>query len=179
MVRFIFFFFLHPELCLLDKKSDTPPVKKSDTNKTHDINKDNEDSDESSPAPKKRTRKRSELDCLKSELVSHFTEKSGLPRPPTGTQGECSAAGKLWWHPLIRIADCVGRDVERAQCLVEWALCHADEQGLTVKAPKSIEGIAIGEQARRVRQNGKPRAPAGRKNDKTTMTQTMEWLQEM
>ena len=124
---------------------------------------------------------------LKSELVTHFTEKSGLPRPPTKTKGECSAAGKLWWQPLIRIADCVDRDVARAQCLVEWALCHADSQDLTVSSPASIEKIAIGEQGRRVRQNGRPRAPdglqsrvsAGRKNSGSSMSQNLAWIQEM
>ncbi len=158
------------------------PVTVTDEDSSKDSSKDIEnleDSDESSPAPKKRTRARSELDVLKSELVSHFTEKSGLPRPPTGTKGEFSAAGKLWWQPLIRIADCVDRDVARAQCLVEWALCHADSQALTVSRPASIEKIAIGELGRRIRQDGRPRAAAGRTNGKTSMTQTMEWLQEM
>ena len=137
-----------------------------------------EDSSESSCAPEKRTRKKSELDILKHKLVTHFTEKSGLPKPPTGTKGECSAAGKLWWQPLIRIADCVDRDVERAQCLVEWALDHADSQGLTVSSPASIEKIAIGEQARRVRTDGRPRS-SGSTEPRSAMSRNLTWIQEM
>lgn len=157
------------------------PVTVTDEDSSKDSSKDIEnleDSDESSPAPKKRTRRKSELDVLKSELVTHFTEKSGLPRPPTSTEGECSAAGKLWWQPLLRIAECVDKDVARAQCLVEWALCHADAEGLTVKAPKSIEGIATGEQARRVRTNGRPRAP-GDNPPQSPMSANMEFFQRM
>ena len=147
----------------------------------NECSKDNEkpeDSSESSCAPKKRTRKKSELDILKHKLVTHFTEKSGLPKPPTGTRGKCSAAGKLWWQPLIRIADCVDRDVERAQCLVEWALDHADSQGLTVSSPASIEKIAIGEQARRVRTDGRPRS-SGSTEPRSAMSRNMGWIQEM
>ncbi len=161
-----------------DQRSSNERQRSPGETKKNPVRKENtEDSDESSPAPEKRTRKRSELDVLKSELVTHFTEKSGLPRPPTGTKRERSAAGKLWWQPLIRIADCVERDVARAQCLVEWALCHADSQDLTVSSPASIEKIAIGEQARRVRSNGHPRAPAGRKQP--SMSQNLAWIQEM
>ena len=153
-------------------------VNQVDTNKTHIIRQDKEDSDESSCAPKTRTRKKSELDILKHKLVTHFTEKSGLPKPPTGTKGECSAAGKLWWQPLIRIADCVDRDVERAQCLVEWALDHADSQELTVSSPASIEKIAIGEQARRVRTDGRPRSSDSIQS-RSAMSRNMAWIQEM
>ena len=170
-------YLLHPDEWTPVKKSDIPLSKKATQTKPMSNKETSEDSSESSPAPEKRTRKRSDLDILKSELVTHFTEKSGLPRPPTVTKGERSAAGKLWWQPLIRIADCVDRDVARAQCLVEWALCHADAQELTVSSPRSIEKIAVGEQGRRVRQNGRPRSPAG--GNKSAMTQNMEFFQRM
>ena len=159
---------------------DNPDVENPEAS-NNDCSKDNdkpEDSNESSCAPKKRTRKRSELDCLKSELVTHFTEKSGLPKPPTGTKGECSAAGKLWWQPLLRIAACVDRDLERAHSLVEWALDHADSQNLTISSPASIEKIAIGEQGRRVRSNGRPPRSATRSSG-PSMSQNLAWIQEM
>ena len=171
-------YLLHPDEWTPVKKSDTPLSNKATLTKPMSNKEKPEESDDSSPAPK-RTRKRSELDVLKSELVSHFTEKSGLPKPPTATKGECSAAGKLWWQPLLRIAACVDKDLERARCLVEWALNHADSQNLTVSSPASIEKIAIGEQGRRVRSNGRPRAAPGQRNVQGSLTQNLEWLQEM
>jgi hypothetical protein len=162
-----------------DQRSSSERQRSPGETKKNPIRKENtEDSDESSPAPKKRTRRKSELDVLKSELVTHFTEKSGLPRPRCNTHSQNLAAARLWWQPLLRIAECVDKDVARAQCLVEWALCHADAEGLTIKAPKSIEGIATGEQARRVRTNGRPRAP-GDNQPQSPMSANMEFFRRM
>lgn len=101
--------------------------------------------------PKKRTRAPTELDKLKTALVAHFCEVTQIPPPLLNTKKQCAAAGRLWFKPLVAIADAVDRDAERAKSLIAFTIKHMDGEGLTISTPASIQKTAISEQAKRKR----------------------------
>jgi DNA-binding MarR family transcriptional regulator len=132
-------------------RSPSEPARSPGEPKNNPIkNRESESSDELS-STKKRTRKRSELDDIKADLVAHFVHLTCISRPLTYTKGQRSAAAKLWWNPLVAIAKACDNDADRAKQLISWAISKMDKDELTISNPLSIEKVATGEQARRKR----------------------------
>ena len=112
---------------------------------------------------------------LRSRLAKKFSKLSGLRFPK-----DVKALNKTWWTPLLEISALCDYDETRTVALLEWSLAHADDQPdpLTIISPASIHKIAIGEQARRVRTDGRPRL-SGSTEPRSAMSRNMTWIQEM
>lgn len=85
---------------------------------------------------------------LKLELADHFAEVTLIPLP----SGSYPELNKRWWEPLLRIASVCDDDLERTKALIDWTVAEMDAARLTIKTPQSIEGNAVNEQLRRLRE---------------------------
>lgn len=78
------------------------------------------------------------------ELVDHFIQVTGVPRPDTQSDRGRKAAQKCWWGPLDRFWEWCDKDVGRAKVLITQSVkkMRGGRTPLTISTPQSIENVA-------------------------------------
>lgn len=79
-------------------------------------------------------------------LVKVFCQHSNIKKPSPSTSGEWAAFNKLWRKPLLNIfdqapGDTIGAKGIATEAAIKDALDYFNAQGLTYKAPSSIESV--------------------------------------
>lgn len=87
-------------------------------------------------------RKKSQRATILEELEKAFAEVSKIPPPRRNTAKDKRAAGELWWSPLWRLYE-LSSDAAQTKLLISEAIRKMRHDGLTIRAPKSIEGVAV------------------------------------
>lgn len=136
-------YYVYPEPHAGFPHVDNPDVDNRTLQNIHEQNKhdtkDDNDSNESLCDAK----------ALRSELASYFRERTGIQFP--SGKGKFKTLNKLWWQPLLEIAQMCDNDVSRTHRLIDWAVKDMDAKDLCIQTPASIRAVAVAEQAKRKR----------------------------
>ena len=141
---------------------DSPQVDEPNVENPQHTNKDSTDNNSTNnesnlssddDAPKKPLTGKNKLS---HDLLTHFSELTCLTIPEPNTAKQKREFGTVWKKPILTIAKECDFDLERSRALISWAVKHFDEEGLTLKTPLSIQGIACAEQAKRKRAQAQP-----------------------
>jgi hypothetical protein len=133
-------------------KPASPEPSLESSNNHHENHHNSANAQNKSLKVEKQTKQPTGKNALKAVLSESFSQIAQIPLPLTKTQRQCREASVKWWQPLLNISAACDDDIQDATILITWSVNKLDSEGFTVSSPKSIEKIAIAEQARRKRE---------------------------